>query len=42
MKHTNRIVNLLVPIVSVLLSFVIGCIIMAALGANPATALQSL
>lgn len=38
----NKLVNILVPLVSILLAFVIGCIIMAALGANPFVALQSL
>ena len=42
MKNSNRIIALLVPLISVLLAFVIGCIIMAVLGANPLTALQSL
>ena len=38
----NKLVNILVPLVSILLAFVIGCVIMAALGANPFVALQSL
>lgn len=42
MKNSNRIIGLLVPLISVLLAFLIGCIIMAVLGANPLTALQSL
>ena len=42
MKNSNRIIALLVPLISVLLAFIIGCIIMAVLGANPLTALQSL
>ena len=37
-----RLMNLAVPVLSVLLAFLIGCVIMAALGANPLTALQSL
>ena len=41
MKNSNRIIALLVPLISVLLAFIIGCIIMAVLGANPLTALQS-
>ena len=32
----------MVPVISVLLAFIIGCIIIAALGANPITALQAL
>lgn len=42
MKNTNKLVNILVPLVSVLLAFLIGCIIMLALGANPLVALQNL
>lgn len=42
MKNTSKIVNVMVPLVSVLLAFIIGCIIIAALGANPITALQAL
>lgn len=38
----GKLVNILVPLVSVLLAFMIGCAIMAALGANPLVALQSL
>ena len=38
----NKLVNILVPLVSILLAFIIGCIVMAALGANPFVALQSL
>ena len=38
----NKLVNILVPLVSILLACVIGCVIMAALGANPFVALQSL
>ena len=41
MKNT-KMISLLVPIISVILAFLIGCIIMAALGANPAVALQAL
>ena len=42
MKNTGKIVNVMVPLISVLLAFIIGCIIIAALGANPITALQAL
>ena len=42
MKNTNKLVNILVPLASVLLAFLIGCIIMLALGANPLVALQNL
>ncbi len=42
MKNTNKLVNMLVPLASVLLAFLIGCIIMLALGANPLVALQNL
>ena len=42
MKNTSKIVNVVVPVISVLLAFIIGCIIIAALGANPITALQAL
>ncbi len=38
----NKFVNILVPLISVLLAFVIGCVVMAALGANPFVALQAL
>ena len=41
MKNT-KMISLLVPIISVILAFLIGCIIMAALSANPAVALQAL
>ena len=41
MKNT-KMISLLVPIISVVLAFLIGCIIMAALSANPAVALQAL
>lgn len=37
-----KLLNLAVPVLSVLLAFLIGCIVMAALGANPLTALRSL
>ena len=42
MKNTNKLVNILVPLASVLLAFLIGCIVMLALGANPLVALQNL
>ena len=42
MKNTSKIGNVMVPVISVLLAFIIGCIIIAALGANPITALQAL
>ena len=42
MKNSNKLINVLVPVVSVLLAFAIGCAVMAFLGANPLTALQSL
>ena len=42
MKNTNKLVNILVPLAAVLLAFLIGCIIMLALGANPLVALQNL
>ena len=42
MKNTNKLVNILVPLASVLLAFLIGCVIMLALGANPLVALQNL
>ncbi len=42
MKNSGKLVSFLVPIISILLAFVIGCIIMAVLGANPFVALQSL
>ena len=42
MKNSNRLINFMVPVISVLLAILIGCIIMASLGANPLTALQSL
>ena len=42
MKHKAKIINVLVPIISVLLSFLIGCIIMVILGANPFAALGAM
>ena len=42
MKNSGKLVSFLVPIISILLAFVIGCIIMAVLGANPFVALESL
>lgn len=42
MKNGNKLINVLVPLVSVLLAFLIGCIIMMILGANPIMALQAL
>ena len=42
MKDSNKLISVLVPVVSVLLAFAIGCVVMAALGANPLVALQSL
>ena len=42
MKNTNKLVNILVPLASVLLAFLIGCSTMLALGANPLVALQNL
>ncbi len=42
MKNSNKLICVLVPVVSVLLAFAIGCAVMAFLGANPLTALQSL
>ena len=38
----NKIVNILVPLISILLAFIIGCVVMACLGANPFVALQAL
>lgn len=35
MKDSNKLISVLVPVVSVLLAFAIGCVVMAALGANP-------
>ncbi len=40
--NKNKLFSVLVPLISVLLAFLIGCIIMAALGANPGTALGAL
>ena len=40
--HKNRLFSVLVPLISVLLAFMVGCIIMAALKANPITALKAL
>ncbi len=40
--HKNRLFSVLIPLISVLLAFLIGCIIMAALKANPGTALAAL
>lgn len=42
MKNRNKLASFLVPLISILLAFLIGCIIMVALGANPMVALQSL
>lgn len=42
MKNKSKLFNLLVPLISVLLAFLIGCIIMVVLGANPAVALKAL
>lgn len=42
MKNSSRLLNLLIPLISILLAFLIGCIIMAVLGANPLTALGAL
>lgn len=42
MKNKGKLVNFMVPIISVLLSFLIGCIIMTVLGANPFVALHAL
>ena len=39
---SNKLVSFLVPVISILLAFLIGCVIMAVLGANPLVALQSL
>ena len=40
--NKNKLFSVLVPLVSVLLAFLIGCIIMVALKANPGTALGAL
>ena len=42
MKNSSQLVSFLVPVISILLAFIIGCVIMAVLGANPFVALQSL
>lgn len=42
MKNRNKLAGFLVPLISILLAFLIGCVIMAVLGANPLVALQSL
>ena len=42
MKNTGKLVTFLVPIISILLAFIIGCIIILVLGSNPMVALQSL
>ena len=42
MKNSSKLVSFLVPVISILLAFIIGCVIMAVLGANPFVALQSL
>ena len=39
MKNSNRLMTVLVPVLSILLAFLIGCIIITILGASPATAL---
>ena len=38
----SKMVNILVPLISILMAFVIGCAIIAVLGANPAVALRAL
>ena len=40
--NKNKLFSVLVPLISVLLAFLIGCIIMASLKANPGTALGAL
>ena len=40
--NKNKLFSVLVPLISVLLAFLIGCVIMAVLKANPATALGAL
>ncbi|MBQ9188819.1 MAG: ABC transporter permease [Clostridia bacterium] len=40
--NRNRFFSVLVPLISVLLAFLIGCIIMLVLGANPGVALSAL
>lgn len=42
MKAKDKLLNVLVPLVSILLAFVIGCIIIAALGSSPAGAMEAL
>lgn len=42
MKIKDRFMNVLVPVVSILLAFLIGCIIIAVLGANPLAAMGAL
>ena len=42
MKNRDRLFGVLVPLISVLLAFLIGCVIMAILGASPAAALAAL
>ena len=42
MKNTGKLVTFLVPIVSIVLAFIIGCIIILVLGSNPMVALESL
>ena len=42
MKNKTKLFNLLVPLISILLAFLIGCIIMVALGANPGVAFKAL
>ena len=42
MKNTGKLVTFLVPIISILLAFIIGCIIILILGSNPIVALESL
>lgn len=42
MKIKDKLISVLVPLVSILLAFIIGCIIIAGLGANPAAAIASL
>lgn len=42
MKNNSKLASFLVPVISILLAFIIGCVIMAVLGANPFMALQSL
>ena len=40
--HATKLLNIAVPVVSVLLAFVLGCLIMVVLGKNPFEALQYL